>query len=61
MNDVVATIIRNDIDILNKISKLENSVAGDEALDAGQTGPGDQISELAAVCKLLSACFICEY
>lgn len=61
MNDVVATIIRNDIDILDEIAELENSVARDEALNVGQTGPGNQISELAAVCKLLSACFICEY
>ena len=60
MNDVVATIIRNDIDILDEIAELENSVAGDEALDAGQTGPGDQISESAAVRKLLSAHFICD-
>ena len=55
MNDVVATIIRNDIDILDEIAELKNSVAGDEVLDAGQTGPGHQISESAAVHKLLSA------
>ena len=53
MNDVVATVIRNDIGILDDITELEKSVAGDEAeasLDAGP-GPGDQIE--SAVRKLL--------
>ena len=39
MNDVVATIIRNDIDILDEITELE----AEAALDAGP-GPGNQIS-----------------
>ena len=56
MNDVVATVIRNDIGILDDITELENPVAGDEAEDAGP-GPGDQIE--SAVRKSLIKRSLC--
>jgi hypothetical protein len=51
MMDVVATIIRNDIGILDEITELENSIPEDEAAHAAV---GDQTTPVS----LLSARFI---